>query len=30
MYPKLWDAAGVSYSKLIDKLIELAIDRHNE
>jgi D-alanine-D-alanine ligase len=30
MYPKLWDAAGVSYSKLIDKLIELAIERHNE
>ncbi|HYF84103.1 MAG TPA: D-alanine--D-alanine ligase family protein [Clostridia bacterium] len=30
MYPKLWDAAGVSYSKLIDKLIELAIDRYNE
>lgn len=30
MYPKLWDTAGVSYSKLIDKLIELAIERHNE
>ena len=30
MYPKLWDAAGVSYSKLIDKLIELAIERYNE
>ena len=30
MYPKLWDAAGVSYGKLIDKLIELAIERHNE
>jgi D-alanine-D-alanine ligase len=30
MYPKLWDAAGVSYSKLIDRLIELAIERHNE
>jgi D-alanine-D-alanine ligase len=29
MYPKLWDAAGVSYSKLIDKLIDLAIERHN-
>lgn len=30
MYPKLWDAAGVSYSELIDRLIELAIERHNE
>lgn len=30
MYPKLWNAAGVSYSKLIDKLIDLAIERYNE
>ncbi|HYE81441.1 MAG TPA: D-alanine--D-alanine ligase family protein [Clostridia bacterium] len=30
MYPKLWDAAGLSYGKLIDRLIELAIDRYNE
>jgi len=30
MYPKLWDEAGLSYSKLIDKLIELAIERYNE
>lgn len=30
MYPKLWDAAGISYSKLIDKLIDLAIERFNE
>jgi D-alanine-D-alanine ligase len=30
MYPKLWDAAGVTYSKLIDKLIELAIERYSE
>jgi D-alanine-D-alanine ligase len=27
MYPKLWEASGVSYSELIDKLIELAIER---
>ncbi|MDR0878043.1 MAG: D-alanine--D-alanine ligase [Treponema sp.] len=27
MYPKLWEAAGVSYTELIDKLIELAIQR---
>lgn len=30
MYPKLWDAAGLSYGKLIDRLIELAIERYNE
>ncbi len=30
MYPKLWDAAGVGYSELIDRLIELAIERHKE
>ena len=30
MYPKLWDAAGMSYSELIDRLIELAIERYNE
>jgi D-alanine-D-alanine ligase len=27
MYPKLWEATGISYSELIDKLIELAIER---
>ena len=27
MYPKLWEAAGLSYSKLIDRLIELSIER---
>lgn len=30
MYPKLWDVAGISYSNLIDRLIELAIERYNE
>lgn len=25
MYPKLWDASGVPYAKLIDRLIELAL-----
>ncbi|GFZ92274.1 D-alanine--D-alanine ligase [Compostibacillus humi] len=29
MYPKLWEASGISYSQLIDKLIELAIERHH-
>ena len=27
MYPKMWDATGLSYDKLIDELIELAIER---
>ena len=30
MYPKLWQASGVSYSELITKLIELALERHRE
>ncbi|MFY9224962.1 MAG: D-alanine--D-alanine ligase [Blastocatellia bacterium] len=30
MYPKLWEASGLSYSTLIDRLIELAIERHKE
>jgi len=30
MYPKLWAASGVPYSKLIDRLIELALERHRE
>jgi D-alanine-D-alanine ligase len=30
MYPKLWEASGISYSALIDKLIELAIQRFNK
>lgn len=28
MYPKLWVASGLSYSALLDKLIDLAIERH--
>ena len=28
MYPKLWEASGLSYTELIDRLIELAIERH--
>jgi D-alanine-D-alanine ligase len=27
MYPKLWAATGLEYSDLIDRLIELAIER---
>lgn len=27
MYPKLWEASGISYTELIDRLIQLAIER---
>lgn len=27
MYPKLWEASGISYTELIDRLIKLAIER---
>jgi len=30
MYPKLWEASGLSYSKLLDTLVDLAIKRHQE
>jgi D-alanine-D-alanine ligase len=30
MYPKLWEASGVKYSDLIDRLIELALERRAE
>jgi D-alanine-D-alanine ligase len=30
MYPKLWEASGLSYSQLIDRLIELAIERYKD
>ena len=30
MYPKLWEAEGLPYEKLLDKLIELAFERHKE
>lgn len=28
MYAKMWDASGVPYAALVDRLIQLAIDRH--
>jgi D-alanine-D-alanine ligase len=28
MYPKLWEATGISYSELISRLIDLAVERH--
>jgi len=30
MYPKLWEASGISYSELVERLIELALERHAE
>ena len=28
MYPKLWEASGIPYSELLDRLIALALERH--
>lgn len=30
MYPKLWEATGLKYNDLLDKLIALAFDRHKK
>jgi D-alanine-D-alanine ligase len=30
MYPKLWEASGLPYSQLLDRLIELALERRAE
>jgi D-alanine-D-alanine ligase len=30
MYPKMWAASGLEYPKLIDRLIELALERYKE
>lgn len=30
MYPKLWEASGLPYNKLVDRLIELAMERKAE
>ena len=30
MFPKLWEASGLPYPKLIDRLIQLALERHQE
>ena len=27
-YPRLWEASGLPYSKLVDRLIDLALERH--
>jgi len=30
MYPRLWQASGISYSDLIDQLIQLALERYQD
>ena len=30
MYPKMWEASGIPYSELIDRLIRLALERHQD
>jgi D-alanine-D-alanine ligase len=30
MYPKLWEASGLSYARLVDRLVELALERKAE
>jgi D-alanine-D-alanine ligase len=30
MYPKLWQASGLSYAQLVDRLIELALERKTQ
>jgi D-alanine-D-alanine ligase len=30
MYPKMWEASGIPYPELIDRLIGLAIERHRD
>jgi D-alanine-D-alanine ligase len=30
MYPKMWEASGLAYPKLIDRLIDLALERHRQ
>jgi D-alanine-D-alanine ligase len=30
MYPKLWEASGLPFASLVDRLIELALERRSE
>ena len=30
MYPKMWEASGVPYADLIERLIDLAVERHDK
>ena len=29
-YPRLWEASGLGYAQLLDRLIQLAIERHED
>ena len=30
MYPKLWEASGLPYPKLIERLVALALERYED
>jgi D-alanine-D-alanine ligase len=30
MYPKMWEASGLAYPELLDRLLQLAIERHRD
>lgn len=30
MYPKLWEATGIGYSELVDRLVDLALERYRD
>jgi D-alanine-D-alanine ligase len=30
MFPKLWEASGLSYADLLARLVELGLERHRE
>ena len=30
MYPRLWEASGLSYAALVDRLVELAVERNEQ
>ncbi|HXF64360.1 MAG TPA: D-alanine--D-alanine ligase family protein, partial [Caldilineaceae bacterium] len=30
MYPKLWEASGISYPELVDRLVQLALERYQD
>ncbi len=30
MFPKLWEATGIPYAELMDRLVELALERHTD
>jgi D-alanine-D-alanine ligase len=30
MYPRLWAASGLAYPDLLDRLIQLALERHQQ